>query len=475
MAHVANITIQNGKVAADLTDYPVYIDLSDLPAGFWDTVTNGGGDIRVYKSDGTTELAREVVSCDTSDDTGEIHVKYSGTLSSSSDTVVQIHADGSSTEPASDATYGSEAVWSDYELASHDGGGNDSTSNGNDGSGQGGISIGGAVGQIGSATDFDGTDDYISISTDDTINFDSTDSFSIDIWFKTSDAGDISLFDKTLGDNQEGYRSSVRSDNHYIESSIEQADNTNTEITGGTAVNDGEWHKFTFVRDVSEDKLYVYLDSSSDATPVTDTTTASLASATALLVGAGDLTPIQRFFDGIIDEFRIIKEVLSSDWIATEYNNQSDVSTFYTASAVGYTMIAEQGSFTLTGQDINLLRGLYIEAEQGSFTLTGQDVDFKMGYGMIAEYGSFALTGQDVNFRATRKLVADYGSFVLTGQDVNFGKSYSMIAGYGAFTLTGQDISFYYDGSPWTNDAVNSTAFTNEPVNSTTFTNLDKK
>jgi hypothetical protein len=64
MTHVANVTIDSTEVAADLTDYPVYVDLSDLPASFWDTVASGGGDIRCYKSDGTTELAREVVSCE---------------------------------------------------------------------------------------------------------------------------------------------------------------------------------------------------------------------------------------------------------------------------------------------------------------------------------------------------------------------------------------------------------------------------
>ena len=63
MAHVANITIDNTKVSADLTDYVIYVNLANLNATFWSTVADGGGDIRVFKSDGTTELAREVVSC----------------------------------------------------------------------------------------------------------------------------------------------------------------------------------------------------------------------------------------------------------------------------------------------------------------------------------------------------------------------------------------------------------------------------
>ena len=94
MANTANVVVQSSQVTADLTDFPLLVDLSDLPAGFWSTVSNGGGDIRVFKADGTTELAREVVSCDTATETGELWVKYAGTLSGSVDTTIQIHADG---------------------------------------------------------------------------------------------------------------------------------------------------------------------------------------------------------------------------------------------------------------------------------------------------------------------------------------------------------------------------------------------
>lgn len=41
--------IDSSRVAATLTDFPVYIDLADMPANFWSTVSNGGGDIlQVY-------------------------------------------------------------------------------------------------------------------------------------------------------------------------------------------------------------------------------------------------------------------------------------------------------------------------------------------------------------------------------------------------------------------------------------------
>ena len=40
MAVTGIITIDNTKVSADLTDFPVYVDLSDMPSAWRDVVTN---------------------------------------------------------------------------------------------------------------------------------------------------------------------------------------------------------------------------------------------------------------------------------------------------------------------------------------------------------------------------------------------------------------------------------------------------
>ena len=54
-------------------------------------------------------------------------------------------------------------------------------------------------------------------------------------------------------------------------------------------------------------------------------------------------------------------------------------------------------------------------ADQGSFVLTGQDVDLKQGFILVAGHGSFALTGQDANRKVTE--IMDTGVFALAGQD----------------------------------------------------------
>lgn len=51
-----------------------------------------------------------------------------------------------------------------------------------------------------------------------------------------------------------------------------------------------------------------------------------------MLIGRGSKDASDSW-DGLIDEFRFRNDVLSADWIATEYNNQSATSTFYTIGA----------------------------------------------------------------------------------------------------------------------------------------------
>ncbi len=69
------LTINRAKVVANVNDFPIYVNLADLPSSFWSAETGSCGDIRVYASNGTTELPREVVTCNTAARTGELWFK----------------------------------------------------------------------------------------------------------------------------------------------------------------------------------------------------------------------------------------------------------------------------------------------------------------------------------------------------------------------------------------------------------------
>lgn len=105
-------------------------------------------------------------------------------------------------------------------------------------------------------------------------------------------------------------------------------------------------------------------------------------------------------------------------------------------------MIASVGSFVLTGQNAIMHYGRSMVLGFGSFTLTGQDVLLHIGRKLLAEVGLFVLTGQNALINSTRTMITSAGSFVLTGQDVLLHIGRKMTAAYGAFTLTGQNILF---------------------------------
>ena len=111
------VTIDNTKVTGDLTDYPVYVALADLGSGhgYWSSAQADGDDVRVYESDGTTEVPVDLIEIDTTAKTGRLRFKATGTLSSSADTDFWVeYGDAGLSRYAEDATYGRENVWTSY-------------------------------------------------------------------------------------------------------------------------------------------------------------------------------------------------------------------------------------------------------------------------------------------------------------------------------------------------------------------------
>jgi hypothetical protein len=108
------------NVAGTETNYPGYIDLSEAPQALWDAVTSGGGDIRVFENQagGLVELPAEVVSCDTSAETGELHYLLPS-ISASTPQEIRLYADGVSSRYDHADPFGRNAVWGDYAFVLH--------------------------------------------------------------------------------------------------------------------------------------------------------------------------------------------------------------------------------------------------------------------------------------------------------------------------------------------------------------------
>jgi len=107
-----NMVIASGETSTDLSNFPVRIELGQLPDSFW-TFTNDGLDVRATVSG--SEIPTDLVEIDMVNKRGTLWVKVP-TLATATDTTIVLSADGVSTRPASGATYGMYAVWADYKC-----------------------------------------------------------------------------------------------------------------------------------------------------------------------------------------------------------------------------------------------------------------------------------------------------------------------------------------------------------------------
>jgi len=318
------ITVNSAEVDADLTDYPVYVSLANLPAGFHSNVKTDGSDIRVTSSDGLTEIPREVVFYDSATDTGELHFK--GDVSSTVDTDFYIYyGNAAATEPAIDSTYGAENAWTKYEAVYHFHNSLlDSTTNDHDLTNVNSIDT--SSGQIGNGRNF--TSDAVYA----TFDLSSTAKVSVSRWFnQTNLTGAQAHYELTT--NFTGYTDGFLTYTDGTVYYIGQQGNGGYNIAQATMPASGSYKYLVDVRDKSaaaSTEVIPYIDGSvisySKATYNSENSN-NFANST-LYINARAGSSI--YANGNLDEFRLVKDVLPATWISTEYNNQSSPSTFYT-------------------------------------------------------------------------------------------------------------------------------------------------
>ncbi len=338
------ITIESDNVADDLTDFPVYVDLSDLSATFWSTTPAAsntvGTDIRVTTNDGSpTELPRELVFASSTAQTGELHFK-ANSISSTTDTTFRIYYNGTTTgDYATTSTYGAQNVWSNgFEAVYHlnedpgtagAGGILDSTGWGNDGTDQGTMTTADKVaGKTGYAFDFDGSDDTIQLTD---IDFASA-PMTLSAWFKVPDSASSTdnYFLGKFSDFNNWIYTSVGSDSSNGGTIAGLYDGAKYVDSSNNTRNwaDDNWHHYSGVFDASNatnytDGVATTSDSHDNGWPVNDNP---------WYIGSNNNA--SGYLTGLLDEVRIASSTRTAAWIDAEYTNQSTTTDFYRVNSL---------------------------------------------------------------------------------------------------------------------------------------------
>lgn len=326
------IVVDDTKVAGDLTDFPIYVNLSLLGADFWNDVASDGRDIRVTAGDGQTELPIDVVEIDTAAETGELHFLADSLNGSATTTFYIYYNNPSASAYAVTDTYGRNAVWAEYEAVYHFK--DDPTAVSNtitDATGNGYtlyVETAGqatTTGQLGSAILLNGTGRLRASN----FTWTSGNPLTSSGWYRMTAADDESLWEFGTA-NQPNYMYFEPWDNGTTRGQYYFGNTTGTtyDFSPRDTLN---WnHFFTLGATSTSASNYVYHDDILRETQSQTVANPSNTNATGLQIGQ---TGTAGFLDAEVDELRFAAVLRSTNWMTTEYNNQIAPQFFYATTA----------------------------------------------------------------------------------------------------------------------------------------------
>ena len=331
------LKVKVGQVTGTHTNFPTLIQPS-LITGLGSITLAEAQSARFYSDVGkTTEIAREIVSAD------EIHVKVTSMEALAE---IWMDYDGIRSDYAVTATYGRNAVWSDYYFVYHLD--DTTTSTVTDSAGNEGGSKTGAnqpienTGKINEAQDFTGGNYKIEIDTGTSAWANATQG-AITAWFKTSSNANLAIY----GDGSSTTNNSfmvVSVNDGVMKNNLRRSSSSDAVVAeGSTAIDDNIWHKSTFYSSGSANKLYT--DGVDEGASIVTEGTGfdgawfDFANDSVALdnhgIGVLPRTSDVVHFDGSIDELRLRKTATGDNWETTEYNNQNANGSFWEATDAG--------------------------------------------------------------------------------------------------------------------------------------------
>ena len=128
-------------------------------------------------------------------------------------------------------------------------------------------------------------------------------------------------------------------------------------------------------------------------------------------------------------------------------------------------LVAEEATVAVSGQAANMTAGRLLSAENASFSLTGQEAQFIKGFTLVADVGNFTVIGQAANLIIARVVQANTGNVTVTGQDAGVRASRVLYSDFGSVTVTGQDAELRTLNNYSLTAAFGSVVFTGQAAN----------
>ncbi|HBE03657.1 MAG TPA: hypothetical protein DC049_14480, partial [Spirochaetia bacterium] len=338
----------------DLTNFPVLLYIANHD-NFKNLSDTNGSNIVFTLVDGSTKLDHEIEYFDQA--SGQLWAWIRMPVLDSTEinsNIIYMYYDKIYTDKQQksssvwDTAY--RAVWHMNNDPASSGGNEikDSTVNSNHCNTYGSMSSADIVGgKGGNAISFDGTDDYMQVSTETNLDIDNT--ITISFWVKPVIDGNFHFIFNKGGWN----KLIIRQEN--VNKFMIKLYFTNN-ISGGTRTDSGEWEPYTFLNDEWQNITYTWDKNSSlnnlrlyiDGT-LKAVTTAGVNSNLCPSTNNAAISSSGAPFNGTLDEIWISETIRSSNWIATAYKNQNDPVSFRTIG-----MQTEYGLPTITITTVNI-------------------------------------------------------------------------------------------------------------------------
>ncbi len=299
-------------VGSALSAFPVLLDLALAPGSFRSRYDRHGRDLRITESDGTTEVPFEVLpvtfasTVETGGAGGKVrYVWFAVDLSTSTTGLYVYHDNPCSRLYAAGDTYGSEAVWSGFELVSHDGFAASTPDSGLL------LDATTADGYYGRCVSFNGTDmtGHASLSIADAS---ASGSFHASYLINYANHG---TFAHVLGGQASGNSWQMLVGNTSAGMSV-RMDNPTVYAVGTATDYSGTWKLLHGQYDHSATTIAMYLDGTLEDSDAT-VTGGMVNPSEEIEVGFRDFSGTT-YYEGLLQEIRLYDGARSADWVAAE-------------------------------------------------------------------------------------------------------------------------------------------------------------